>query len=92
MIVVQLERMLERAREDYAEAMKVYDSGGLVVEYDTDYYEGQVEAFEQALEVAKIQAKSDWIDGYTSGIANAREAGYITEEQYDDLYTEVGGL
>ena len=92
MMLLHLERMLEKARVDYEAAMKVYDSGGVIVEYDTDYYEGQVLAFEQALEVAKIQAKSDWIDGYTSGIANAREAGYITEEQYDDLYTEVGGL
>ena len=56
MMLLHLERMLERAREDYAEAMKVYDSGGLVVEYDTDYYEGQVLALEHAVEVAKQYA------------------------------------
>jgi hypothetical protein len=33
--------------------------------------------------------KTVWADGYTSALANAREAGYITEEQYEDLYEEV---
>ena len=92
MMLLHLERMLERAREDYAEAMKVYDSGGLVVEYDTDYYEGQVLALEHAVEVAKMHHKAQWAEGYVSGIANALEAGYINDDQYDDLYTEVEGL
>lgn len=37
-------------------------------------------------------SRETWADGYTSALANAREAGYITEEQYDDLYSEVIGL
>lgn len=35
------------------------------------------------------QWQDDWHDGYTSALANALEAGYINDDQHDDLYTEV---
>jgi len=36
--------------------------------------------------------QAHWVDGYTSALANALEAGYITDDQYDDLYTEASNI
>ena len=36
--------------------------------------------------------QAQWVDGYTSALANALEAGYITDDQYDDLYTEASNI
>lgn len=36
--------------------------------------------------------QEQWADGYTSALANALEAGYITDDQYDDLYEEVKNI
>jgi len=35
------------------------------------------------------EQQAQWVDGYTSALANAIEHGYINDEQYDDLYSEV---
>jgi len=35
------------------------------------------------------QFQEDWDDGYSSAVQNAREAGWITQEQADDLLEEL---
>lgn len=42
--------------------------------------------------LGRMRSKAQWADGYTSALANAVEADYIDDEQYDDLYSEVLGL
>ena len=37
----------------------------------------------------RMGSQAQWVDGYTSALANAVEADYIDDEQYDDLYSEV---
>ena len=82
----------EYALEQKEAIVKKYQNGGMWSLGDTsdhDYYEGQVDALERALMAYQQTHKQDWSDGYTSALANAREAGYIDEDQYEDLYTEV---
>lgn len=89
-------QMVNTSREYALEQKKAivdkYENGGMWSSDDTsdhDYYEGQVDALERALMAYRQTMKQDWSDGYTSALANARDAGYIDEYQYDDLYTEV---
>jgi len=82
----------EYALECKEAIVKKYEDGGMWSPDDTsdhDYYEGQVDALERALMAYKQTMKQDWSDGYTSALANARDAGYIDEYQYEDLYSEV---
>lgn len=82
----------EYALERKEAIVKKYENGGMWSNDDVsdhDYWEGQVDALERALMAYRDTHKQDWSDGYTSALANAREAGYIDDEQYDDLYEEV---
>jgi len=40
----------------------------------------------------RIAMKSNWNDGYQSAVANAEMALFITEEQGEDLLTELAEL
>ena len=89
-------RMINTSREYAVEQSQAivakYANGGFWSNEDVsdhNYYEGQADALERALMAYKETMKQDWSDGYTSALANAREAGYLTDEQYDDLYEEV---
>jgi len=82
----------EYALEQKEAIVKKYEAGGFWSNDDVadhNYWEGQVDALERALMAYFDTHKQDWSDGYTSALANAREAGYIDEDQYEDLYTEV---
>ena len=49
--IEQLRQALARAEEDLEKALSVYDRGGPIVEYDSDYFEGQVLAYQYAVHV-----------------------------------------
>jgi hypothetical protein len=42
--------------------------------------------------LAPQQIRESWNDGYSAAISNALGAGLITEEQADDLLTELSQL
>ena len=40
----------------------------------------------------RMRSKAQWVDGYTSALANALDADFIDDDEYDDLYEEVLGV
>lgn len=49
--LANMRALLANAERNLNTALRAYEGGGVVVEYDSDYYEGQVEAYDWAVKV-----------------------------------------